>query len=144
MLPTNQELLKIKIRIHYKTSASQKILAQSHPCSHFLYKHIQKRHESSWEQERKNQKQDRWDYFHLMPMLPLLGTNHHLWLLHMAKDFIWIEEIGKRMNEFEIGYMIKPSLHIIKSFKSLVEKCMITTFVELTQPFIKTTLEKKG
>ena len=41
-----------------------------------------------------------------MPMLPLLGDNHRLPLLHKAKRFIWIEEKYERINEFEIGYMI--------------------------------------
>ena len=72
-------------------------------------------------------------------MLPLLGTNNILPILHMAKPFIRIEETGKRINEFDIGYMISPSLHVNKSFKEQVENCMNTTFGELTQPFIKTT-----
>ena len=36
--------------------------------------------------------------------------------------------------------MIDPSLRVNKLFKEQVEKCMNTTFGELTQPFIKTTL----
>ena len=47
-------------------------------------------------------------------MSPLLGDNHRLPLLHMAKCFIWIEETGKHINDFEIGYMINPSLHVNK------------------------------
>ena len=39
--------------------------------------------------------------------------------------------------------MINPSLHVNKSFKEQVEKCMNTRFGELTKPFIKTTLSKK-
>ena len=35
---------------------------------------------------------DRWNYFHHMPILPLLGDNHCLPLWHMAKRFIWLEE----------------------------------------------------
>ena len=30
----------------------------------------------------------------------------------MAKHFIWIEEAGKRINEYDIGYIINPSLHV--------------------------------
>ena len=47
-----------------------------------------------------------------MPMLPLLRYNHRLPLLHMVKRFIWIEETGERINEFEIGYIINPSLYV--------------------------------
>ena len=76
-------------------------------------------------------------------MLPLLGDNHHLPLLHRAKYFIWIEETGKRINEIDIGYMINPSFHVNKAFRDQVEKSMNTTFGELTQPFTKATLSKK-
>ena len=48
-------------------------------------------------------------------MLPLLEANPRLPLFHINKHFIWIEETGKLINEFEIGYMINPSLFIIKA-----------------------------
>ena len=53
------------------------------------------------------------DYCHHMRMLQLLGSNQCLPLLHMSKRFILLEETGKRINDFEIGYMINPSLDII-------------------------------
>ena len=40
----------------------------------------------------KRKKKDRWRYFHHMPILPLLGNNHRLPLLHMNKRFIGLEE----------------------------------------------------
>ena len=52
-----------------------------------------------------------------MPMLLLLGANHCLLLLHMAKRFIWIEETGERIYEFEIGSIINPRLRFNKPFK---------------------------
>ena len=78
-----------------------------------------------------------------MIILPFLEANNCLLLLYMAKIFIWLEETGERMSEFEIGYMINPSLHVNKAFRYQVEKCQKTTFGALTQPFIKTTLSKK-
>ena len=57
---------------------------------------------------------DIWNYCYCMPMLPLLGYNHCLPLLHMDKTFIWIEETGERINEFEIGCMINPTFHVNK------------------------------
>ena len=75
-----------------------------------------------------------------MHMLPLLGDNHCLPLSHMAKHFIWIEETGERINEFDIGYMINPNFYVNKLFRDQVEKCNNTTFGALTQPFIKNTL----
>ena len=78
-----------------------------------------------------------------MRMLSLLWINHRLPLFHMAKRFIWINE-KKRINEFTIGYMINPGFNVNKSFREQVEKCMYTTFGEITQPFIKSTLSKNS
>ena len=75
-------------------------------------------------------------------MLPLLGENHRLPLLHKAKHFFGLTKPKKRINEFTIGYMINPGLNINKAFRDQVEKCMYTTFGEITQPFINATLEK--
>ena len=60
----------------------------------------------------------------------------------MAKRFIWLNETKQLINEFTIGYMIHPGLNISKAFREQVEKCMYTTFGEITQPFINATLEK--
>ena len=76
-------------------------------------------------------------------MQSLLGANHRLHLLHMAKRFIWIEETKERINKFTIGYMINPTLKINKAFIEQVNKCMKTTFGARTQPHIKITLAKK-
>ena len=75
-----------------------------------------------------------------MPMLPSLGDNNRLPLLHMAKRFIFLEETGERINEIYIGYMINTSVHANKAFRYQVEKCMNTTFGAPTQHYIKTTL----
>ena len=89
-------------------------------------------------ENEKIKNKDRWNYCHHMPISPLLGANNCLPLLHRAKIFIWLEETGERINEFEIGYMINPNLHVNKTFRYQVEKCMNTTFGAITQPFIKT------
>ena len=78
-----------------------------------------------------------------MPMKYLLGTNHLLPLLNMAKIYIWIEEEKERINEFSIGYIINPIFNINKSFKEQVTKCMTTTFGAITQPRISKILEKQ-
>ena len=57
-------------------------------------------------------------------MQSLLGTNHFLHLLHMAKSYIFLEKIKERINEFSIGYMINPDLYINKEFKDQVTKFM--------------------
>ena len=61
----------------------------------------------------------------------------------MAKHFIWINEAKKHIIEFTIGYMINPYLNN-KAFIEQLEKCMHTTFGEIIQPFIKSTLVKKN
>ena len=91
---------------------------------------------------KKKKERYRWNYCHYMPMFPLLGATHRLLLLHMDKRFIWNNETKKRINELEIGYNITPGLHINEAFRYRVEKCMNTTYGELTQPFIKATLSK--
>ena len=77
-----------------------------------------------------------------MPILPLLGDIHRLSLLYMAKSFICIEETKERIDEFEIGYMINPNLHVNKDFIDQVDKCMNSTFGALAQPLIKPFYQK--
>ena len=77
-------------------------------------------------------------------MLPLLGMNNRLPLSHMDKRFIWNNETKTCINEFAIGYMINTGLNFNKAFRDQVEKCMYTTFGEITQPFIKSTLSKNN
>ena len=76
----------------------------------------------------KEKKTDRRNYCNHIPMISLLGVNHHLPLFHMAKHFIWINETKKRINEFTVGYMINPGLNVNKAFREQVEKCLYTTF----------------
>ena len=79
-----------------------------------------------------------------MHILSLLGGNHRLPLFYMDKRFIWINETKQRIIEFTIGYMINPGLNVNKAFREKVEKCVYTTFDEITQPFIKSTLAKNN
>ena len=50
-------------------------------------------------------------------MLPLLGDNHYLTLLHKAKHFFCIEETVKFINKFDFVYIINPSLHADEAFR---------------------------
>ena len=67
--------------------------------------------------KKKIKDKDRWNYYHNMLILPLLGANHFTPLLHISKRLIWLNETKKRINEFDIEYMINPSLHVNKSFR---------------------------
>ena len=87
---------------------------------------------------------DKWNYFHHMPILQLVGDNNCLLLLHMAKRFICLEETKERINEFDIGYMINSDLDVNKAFREQVDKCMNNMFGALTQNFIKNTRYKSN
>ena len=93
-------------------------------------------------ENKKNKNKERCNYRHHMPMLSFLGANSCLLLFQMAKSFIWINETKKRFNKFTIGYMINPVLYVNKAFREKVETFMLTTFGEITQPFIKPILLK--
>ena len=45
---------------------------------------------------KKIKNKDRWNYFHHIPMLSLLGANHRRTLFHIAKHFIWVND-GKKV-----------------------------------------------
>ena len=55
------------------------------------------------------------NYCHRMPMLPLLGKNYLLPLLHMAKRFIWLNKKNVLMSLrldillIQVCMLIKPS-----------------------------------
>ena len=91
---------------------------------------------------KKNLKKYRWNHCNHMPIQSSLGTNHRLPLFCMANSFIYPEK--KFINEFSIGCMINPKFNINKSFKEKVNKCMNTTFGEITQPHITNTLENNN
>ena len=57
----------------------------------------------------------------VIPLLPLLGVNHRQYLLNMYKILVYIYTSEKRINQFEIGYMIKPTLHVNKVFREQVK-----------------------
>ena len=61
----------------------------------------------------------------------------------MSKSYIWLEETNERINKFSIGYMINPTLSIIKYFKEQVTKRMKTTFGAMTQQHINKILSKE-
>ena len=95
-------------------------------------------------EKKKIKNKDRWNYFHHMTMLSLLGANHLLPSFHMDKCLIWLNKTRQHINEFTIGYMIDSGLNVNKAFREQVEKCMYTIFVEITQPFIKATSAKNN
>ena len=77
-----------------------------------------------------------------MPMLHLLGDNHRLPLFDMSKSFIWINEAKKHINEFDIGYIINPSLHVNKAFRDQVENVSILHLVNSHNHLLKPHFQK--
>ena len=55
-------------------------------------------------------------------LLPLLGVNHCLPILYMSQNNMYMNSIGKRMNQFAIEYIVNPTLKINKVFSDQVEK----------------------
>ena len=50
-------------------------------------------------------------------LLPLLWVNNQQMLLHLYKNFVYINSTEKRINPFEIVYMVNPRLHINEVFR---------------------------
>ena len=77
----------------------------------------------------KNENKDRWNYCQHFPIFPLLGANHRLPILHMAKNILWVHDTSERINEFSIGYMINSTLRVNKAFKEKAENVRIKRLV---------------
>ena len=58
----------------------------------------------------------------MIPLLTLLGVNHLLPIFHKSKTFVYINNTEKRMNKFEIGYIINPKLDVNKMFREQFDK----------------------
>ena len=70
---------------------------------------------------RKTPRKDKWEYYDVVPLFPLLGANHRLLLLHMSNTYVYMSTTEKFINQFAIGYMIKPALNVNKVFRDQVE-----------------------
>ena len=68
-------------------------------------------------ENKKIKNKDKWNYCNHMHILTFLGDNNRLPLLHMDICLICLKEKKERMNDYDIGYMIHPSLHVNKSFR---------------------------
>ena len=55
--------------------------------------------------------------------MPIVGVNHCPPISHLSKRMVHIYTTGKTINQFEIGYMINPSLNFKNAFRTQVEKC---------------------
>ena len=58
----------------------------------------------------------------------LVGVNNRQLILNMYKIMVQCYSIDETINQFAIGYMIKPSLNCNKVFRVQVEKCLSVSF----------------
>ena len=72
--------------------------------------------------EKKIINKDKWNYFHHFPIFPLLVVNDCIPIFHMSKIFVYLHNTEEHINQFEIEYMVNPTLHGNKAFKDQVEK----------------------
>ena len=86
--------------------------------------------------EKNKNNQDKWSYCHHFSIFPLLGVNHCLPLFHISMKFVYIHNIEENINEFSIGYMVKTTFRVNKTFKEQVERCMNDTIGTIKKPFI--------
>ena len=45
----------------------------------------------------------------VIPLMPIVGVNHRLRILHLSKRMVHIYSTEKTIHQFEIGYIINPS-----------------------------------
>ena len=57
----------------------------------------------------------------VIPLLPLLGVNHCQPIFHMFKILVYLYTTDECINQFPIGYMINPTLHVNMVFREQVE-----------------------
>ena len=53
--------------------------------------------------------------------MPIVRVNNFLPMLNVSKMMVHIYTTGENIHQFEIGYMINPSLQFNKIFKTQVE-----------------------
>ena len=76
--------------------------------------------------------------------MTIVGVNNSLPILHPSKIMVHIYTTGKTIHKFSTGYMINPSLHFNKMFKTQVEKCLGCSFSIRKIPTINFFLIKKN
>ena len=61
-----------------------------------------------------------WETNDFIPLFPLVGINYFQPIIQMPKIMVYIFTRYEQINQFTIGYMINPSLHINKMFREQV------------------------
>ena len=59
----------------------------------------------------------RWETIDAIPLLPLIGVKHRQPIVHMYKRLVYLYTTDKQVNQFAVGFMINPSLHVKRVFR---------------------------
>ena len=83
------------------------------------------------------------EYCDVIPLFLLLGVNPCLPLMNMSKICVYINSIEKHINEFEIGYMVNPTLNVKKEFREQVDKFSKEAFRPSNMSGIRNVIKKE-
>ena len=75
-------------------------------------------------------------------LFPLVGVNNRQLIFHMSKILIYINNTGKRIDQFAVGYIFNLILHVKKVLREKVDKCWIETFHQSTMTGIRNVVKK--
>ena len=94
--------------------------------------------------KEKNPGKDKWELPSVIPLIPIVGVNHRLAILHLSKRMVHNYTTEKTIHQFTIGYMINPSLNFNKIFRTQVENFLGCSFSNLIMKTIKNCLMNKN
>ena len=98
-----------------------------------------------WEKRnKKSPGKDKWETLAVIPLMQLLGLNHHQHILNMSKIIVCCYSTDETINQFEIGYIINPSINYNKLFIVQFEKFSSLSFATRTMETIKDCLRKEN
>ena len=59
----------------------------------------------------------KWETISVIPIMPLVGVNHHQPILHMSKRMVHCYYTDETIIQFSIGFMINPSFNCNNLFR---------------------------
>ena len=80
-------------------------------------------------EKKKNPGKDNWETLNVITLIPLVGVNHRLPILHISKIMVHCYSTDEIINQFAIGYMINPSLNCSKVFREKLKNSEVFYFM---------------
>ena len=87
---------------------------------------------------------DKWELPAVITLMPIVGVNDRLPLLHLSKIMVHIYTTEKTIRQFTIGYMINSSLHINRIFREKIQTFLGCSFSTKTMKTIRDFLLKNS